>query len=177
MRVVILLILIAITLSFNVNALAVVSDFLENDTLFLEDGTSKLYGIRLQNPSSEETQLKLTYDDTIAKIIDYEEIYTVPPKSSKAITFNITTPRKFNPGDTYVVSYTVHQLSGSGGGIPVLLKINKNFNVKIIRVPDKFYINYSYIAYAAIAVALLSYVFWKIIMSYSVKIRNKYFKK
>ena len=123
-------------LSFNVYALSVASDFLENDTLFLMEGTSKLYGVRLQNPASEQIYLQITYDGGIVKIVDYEETYIVPPKSSKAIFFNISAP-KSKPDDNYAVAYTIHQLSGSGSGVPLLLKINKNFNVKIIENPDK----------------------------------------
>ena len=153
----------AVIFSLNVNALSVVSDYLENDTLLLVDGTSKLYSIRLQNPSSEAINLQLTYDDTTAKVIDYEEIYTVPPKTNKAIFFNISTPPDSKPDDTYIVSYTVHQLSGSGPSLPILLKINKNFKLKITKDPNKFYISdyYPYIPNVVIILIIILFLFRK----------------
>lgn len=177
MKILVLIPLILIALTYNVNALAVASDYLENDTLFLVDGTSKLYGIRLQNPSSQEIQLQLTYDDAIVNVIDYEEIYTIPLKTNKPIFFNISAPPNSKPGDTYTVSYTVHQLSGSGPGVPILLKINKNFKVKIIKDPNKFYINYSYVAYAIIALAFLLFIYRKKIINYLGKNRKIKFQK
>ena len=168
MRVIIftLLLAVAIIFSFNVNALAVASDYLENNTLILLDGTSKLYGIRLQNPTSNEINIKVTYDSTIAKIVDYQEIYTIPPKTNQPIFFNISAPSNSKPEDTYTISYTVHELSGSGSGVPILLKINRGFKVKIIKNPDKFYISYDYVNYvvsaviiAVIILVLLLYVF------------------
>lgn len=162
MRAVIFILFMAIILSLNVNALAVVSDYLENDTLLLVDGTSKLYSIRLQNPSSEKINLQLTYDNTTAKIIDYKEIYTIPPKTNKPILFNISAP-KAKPSDTYTVSYTVHQLPGTGPGVPILLKINKNFKVKIIKDPNKFYISdyYQYTPYAIIILIIILFLLKK----------------
>ena len=160
MRVLIFILFIAI-LSFNANAIAVVSDKLENDTLLIEDGASKLYGIRLQNPDPDEIKLQLTYDDSIAKVIDYEEIYTISPKESKPIFFNVSAPVNSKPDDTFTLSYTAHQLSGGGTGISLLLKINKNLNVKIVKNPDKFYIRdyYQYIPRAVIIIVIVLLLF------------------
>ena len=121
--------IIFIILGMNIAALSVVSDFLENNTLVVKEGESKLYGIRLQNPTGGETSFKLTYDEQIAKIVDYQEIYTVPPGANKPIYFNITT-KNLKPGD-HIMSYTVHELSGSGQGVPILLKISKNLKIKV----------------------------------------------
>lgn len=161
MKAIILVSLIIAVSILDVGALSVVSDYLENGTLILLDDESKLYGIRLQNPSPQEIMLKVTYDDTIAKIVDYEEVYTLLPKTSRAIFFNVSAPKKFKPNEIYAVGYTVHQLSGSGSGVPILLKISRSFNVKIIKNPGKFYLNYPYIAYAVIALASLIYIFRK----------------
>ena len=166
MRVVIF-ILFVILLSFNVNALAVASDYLKNDTMILEDDESKIYGIRLQNTGLGEIYLKVTYDDTVAKIIDYQEFYTVSPESSYEILFNISPPKKSRPNEVFTVSYTVHELGGKGGSLPILLKINKNFNVRIIKNPEKIYLeDYSYVTYSVIALVFLLYVFRKNIMRF-----------
>ena len=123
------------TAIFNAAALSVVSDFLENNTLVIKEGESKLYGIRLQNPTGEEASFKLTYDEQIAKVADYQEIYTLPPGANKPIYFNITA-KNLKPGD-HVMSYTVHELSGSGQGVPVLLKISKNLKIKVDKNAEK----------------------------------------
>ena len=149
----------AVMSSFNAGAIAVASDYLENSTLTLVDGASALYGIRLQNPSPEEIHLKLTYDDSIAKIVDYQEGYAVPAKSSFAIFFNISAPNA-KPGDVFDVGYTVHEVSASGAGIPLLLKINKNFKVKIVEAPDKSYTDKFHISYAWLAVGIIALAFF-----------------
>ena len=173
MRLIIFITLIVL-LSFNAHALSIASDFLENDTLFLMDGASKLYGIRLQNPASEQVYLQIAYDSPIAKIIDYEETYIIPAKSSRSVFFNVSAPNS-TPGDSYSVGYTVYQLSGSGSGVGIALKINKNFNVKITENPDKSYVNKSdissnfnygnkaYVAYAAIILLILIYAIKKMV--------------
>lgn len=169
----IIFITLAAMLSFNVNALSIASDFLENDTLFLMEGISKLYGIRLQNPASEQAYLQITYQSPIAKIVDYEETYTVPAKSSRSVFFNVSAPGS-KPGDIYAVGYTVHQFSGSGQGVGIALKINKNFNVKIIENPDKPKVsepsssnfNYKNIAYAAIILLIFIYIIKKNVLKH-----------
>ena len=155
-----------VILSFNVSALAVASDYLKDKTLLLEDGTSKFYGIRLQNSGSEEIQIQLTYTSTVARVVDYQEIYTVPPNSNRPILFKISAPPGSKPGDVFRLGYTINELSPpAGGGIPFLIKISKNIKVKIIEDPDKFYPNYDYVAYGAIILAFILYIYRKKIMS------------
>ena len=178
MRVVIFFLFLVI-LSFNVNALAVASDYLKDKTMQLKDGTSTLYGIRIQNSGSEEASFQLTYDDSIAKVIDYKEIYTIPPSSKESILFNISVPKNLRPGDTFTVSYTIHQLEGGGSGVPILLKIGKNFKVEIIKNPDKFYIDELYVYYpqAIIVLIIISIIaikiFWKKSKYGKIKVNKK----
>ncbi|MBI2005646.1 MAG: hypothetical protein HYS80_02685, partial [Candidatus Aenigmarchaeota archaeon] len=82
MRGIIFLLLVFLTTSLQAKAISVVSDYLVNDTLELIEGTSKIYSIRLQNPTDSETGMKLDYDDTFMKVIDYKEIYILPPKTT-----------------------------------------------------------------------------------------------
>ena len=162
--------LAVIMLALDSAALSVVSDFLENNTLVVKKGESKLYGIRLQNPGNEETSFKITYDDQIAKIVDYQELYTVPPQANKPVYFNITT-KKLKPGD-HVMSYTVHELSGSGQGVPILLKISKNLNVRVDENEEKSS-NGSYFPVLAILVIIALFVLYFIGKS----IKNHFNKK
>ena len=68
-----LLLLLFFILILKVNAISVVSDHLVNDTLELIAGSSKIYGIRLQNPTDSESAIKLDYDTTFIKVIDYKD--------------------------------------------------------------------------------------------------------
>ena len=173
MKSVIFLLLVFILVSLNVNSISVVSDYLVNDTLELMSGESKIYSIRLQNPANYEAGIKLEYDTTFMKVIDYEDVYILPPKTTGyKILFNITAPTK--PG-LYRVSYTVSEVEpSSGGGLPIRLKINRIFNLKVIKNPKKFYIGYNYAAYAVVILALLLYFFRRRIFKKPIK--TKYHK-
>ena len=161
MRVVIL-ILLSMVLSLDAKALAVASDYLEGNILTLMEGSSKIYSIRLQNPDSSESRVKVDYDTQFMKAADFKEEYILPPQSSTRIEFNVIAPKYDKYNNLFTVGYTVHQLSSpSGGGIPFLTKINKNFKLKVAKNPNKFYINYDYAAYAVIASVFLLYVFRK----------------
>lgn len=170
MRVVILILLIAaLSLNtLNVGALAVASDYLEDETLEVIDGTSKIYSIRLQNPDEYEMRVKVDYSKEFMKASDFKEEYTLPPKSSTRIEFNITAPKYDKNNNLFTLGYTIHQLSGGpgGGGIPFLEKINKNFNLRVIKSPKKFYIDYNLLVYAAMALAFLLYISRKKISGY-----------
>ena len=80
MKGIIFLFLVFLTIAINANAISVASDYLVNGTMELIAGDSKLYGIRLQNPSDESTGIKLDYDSTFMKAVDYKEVYALAPK-------------------------------------------------------------------------------------------------
>ena len=153
MKGVIFLLLALILVSLEVNAIAVASDYLVNGTLELIESTSKIYSIRLQNPTKNEVGVKLDYDTTFIKVVDSKEVYTLSPKETGyQILFNITAPKK--PG-AYEVGYTVSEVEpGVGGSLPIRLKINRNFKLKVIENPNKTNINYSGLSYAAILLIL-----------------------
>ena len=123
-------------ISLKANAISVASDYLADDTLELISGTSKIYSIRLQNPTDKEAGIKLDYDSTFVKARDYQSVYTLPPKTSGyRIEFNITAPKE--PG-LYKIGYTVSEVEPAGNsGLPVRLKINKNFYLKVIEGPKR----------------------------------------
>ena len=172
MRLVILFILVLFMIP-SVEAIAIASDHLEKNTLNLTEGTSVIYSIRLQNTDSSEARYKVTYDDTLMKIIGYKEEYTVDSKSTIRIEFNVTAPEYVKNKNTFTLSYTVHQLSGSGGsGIPFLTKINKQFKLQVLKHPDRFYIDPFYFVIALSAIAFLSLVYRKRIIGFW-KGRNK----
>ena len=166
-------IFLIIALSLNAKALAVASDYLEDNTLTLMEGSSKIYSIRLQNPDSYEARFKVDYDKQFMKAIDFKEEYVLPPQSTTRIEFNVTSPKYDEKNNLFVVSYTVHQLSGGSGGTFFLTKISKNFKLKVEKNPDenpskfdvgydyKSYVNYKYAAYAVVALAFMLYVFSK----------------
>ena len=178
MKVLFLTIFILILLICNVNALGVVSDFLEDDTLELIKGTSKLFNIRIQNPDQQEIIIKLTYDENILKVINYQDEYKIPPKTNYQIEFNVSPPKNAKLNQIYTVGYTIHQLSGSGPGLPILLKIAKNFKLKIIKNPNKFYISdyYKYIPNIAIILVVILFLIRKELQPKLDKLRKKFRK-
>lgn len=156
-----LLFLLAVSItSLNAGALSVVSDYLANDTLILVEGASKIYSIRLQNTNEYEIGIKLDYDRSFMKVIDYKEIYTLAPKETGyRVLFNVTAPEKTG---LHRVGYVVSEVEPSGGGgLPIRLRINRNFNLRVIEDPNKFRIKNEHFAYAAIILAFLLYIFWK----------------
>ena len=160
MKLIIFLLFVLFIISLGANAIGFSSDFLVNSTMELMVGTSRIYNIYLQNPTDQEASLKVDYDKTYMKISNYQEIYTLAPKEvAYKISFNVTAPD--TPG-TFEVGYTVSEVEpAGGGGVPIRLKINRNFNIKITKNPKQFYINYEYLAYAVIIIAFSAYVFWE----------------
>lgn len=148
----IFLLLVMVIVSIQVNAVSVVSDYLANGTMVLAKGASKTYGIRLQNPTDNEVGIKLDYDANFMRVMDYKVMYTLPPKSTGySISFNVTAPKK--PG-LYKVGYTVSEVEpGGSGGLPIRLKINKTFNLKVVD-PNEFNIDYYKAGYIAVLAAL-----------------------
>ncbi len=136
-------------LSLDVNAISVVSDYLANDTMVLMTGTSNMYSIRLQNPTNNEIGIRLDYDKTFMKVIDYQEVYILQPQTTGyKILFNVTAPEKTG---LYTIGYTVGEVeAGGSGGVSIRLKINRNFNLKVIEDPNKFHINYFLLLYVVI---------------------------
>ncbi len=68
--------------------------------------------------------------------IDYKEIYILAPKTTGyRIEFNVTAFQK--PG-LYTIGYTVSEVEPSaGGGLPIRLKVNKNFKLRVIEDPNR----------------------------------------
>src|SRR3989338_1013957 len=135
MKITILILFVLVIVSVEAYAISVASDYLINGTLELPEGASKIYSIRLQNPTDNEVSIKLDYDAAFMKAIDYKEVYIVAPKTAGyRIEFNITASQK--PG-LYTISYTLSEVEPSaGGGLPILLKINKNFKLRVIEDPN-----------------------------------------
>src|SRR3989338_5355942 len=135
MKIIISLLAVIAILSLSVSAVSVASDYLTNGTLELPEGASKIYSIRLQNPTDKEVGIKLDYDAAFMKAIDYKGVYIVAPKTAGyRIEFNVTASQK--PG-LYTISYTVSEVEPSAsGGLPILLKVNKSFKLRVIDDPN-----------------------------------------
>ena len=156
----IFLLLALILASLEVHAISVASDYLVNGTLELTEGASKIYSIRLQNPTENEVGVKLDYDAAFLKVVDSKEVYILSPKETGyRILFNVTASKKLG---TYDISYTVSEVEpGAGGGLPIRLKINKNFKLRVIEDPNKTHINYSSLSYAAVLLIIGLVIFSK----------------
>ena len=178
-----LVVLIFVLIFFNVapvldvKALAVASDYLENNILKLVEGNSTIYSIRLQNPDNEELIVKVDYDEGLMRAIDFKEEYILQPKETVRIEFNVTAPKYVKNENTFTLSYTVHQLSAAGGGgVGFSPKISKGFKLEAVRNQERFYIDPIYIVSALGAIAFLLIVHRKNI-SNLIKNRNRFFSK
>ena len=161
MRVVILILALS-ALSLNAEAIAVASDHLDGNILELVEGTSKIYRINLQNPESYEIRYKVDYSNDFMKALDFKDEYILPPQSSVTVEFNVTAPKYIKNKDILHISYTVHQLTGGGGGgVSFLTKINKQFKLKVIKDPNRFHINYFYAAYSIVLLAIFFFLYKK----------------
>ena len=161
MRKIFLFLSLVLLLSYYVMALGVVSDYLINDTLILVDGSHRLYEVRVQNQAEGEARVKITYDTDFIEVLNYKDEYKIPPKKDQAILFNVSAPPGLKVEQEYIVGYTVHQTGGGGPGVPVLIKIAKNFKVKIIKSKDKFYLSnyYSYVPQVIIILIVIVSIF------------------
>ena len=165
MKFIIITAIVLLVLIYNASSLGVSQDYLANDTIELIEGTSRLHSIRIQNPSQNEVTIKLTYDNAYLKVIDREENdeYAILPKTTRKIFFNVTA-ENLKPNEIHDVGYTVHQVSGSGDGVPILVKIAKNFKIKVVRDTNKFYLPdyFDYAPHIAVIGAVLFLLFrWK----------------
>lgn len=171
----IVLILLGLILVLDVNALAVASDYLEGNTLNVTEETSKIYSIRLQNPYDYEIKVGVEYDRGIMQALDFKEEYTLEPKSSTKIEFNVTAPKYIKGKDSFTLSYTVYQTSGAGGGgLGFSPKLSKSFKLRVIKSPDRFYIDPLYITLGVMALAFLLFIYRKNIRNLA-KSRNRIF--
>ena len=165
MRVVILILIIALSLtalSLNAEALAVASDYLESNTMELEEGTSRIYGIRIQNPDPVEIKARVAYDTEFMKGLDFKEEYSIPAESSVAIQFNITAPKYNKNNNLFRTDFTVHQLNNApGAGTQFLTSINKKIKLQVIKNPNRFHINYFYVGYAIILLLIILLLYRK----------------
>ncbi|MBI2559198.1 hypothetical protein HYW20_07800 [Candidatus Woesearchaeota archaeon] len=160
MKIIIFLLFALSIMAVSANAISVVSDYLVDDTLVLIQGESKIYSIRLQNPTDNEVGIKLDYDRKLMKAVDYKEVYILPPKTAGyRVLFNVTAPEETG---LYDVSYTVGEVEPSGGGsLPILLKINRNFKLKVVENPKKFKLGYGSIIFATAILAFVLHIFIK----------------
>ena len=164
MRFIIVLAMIGILYVSSVFSLGVASDFLANNNFILAEGTSSAYGIRIQNPSEAEINVKLITDGVYLKVLDSKEEYLIAPQSSYSIVFNVSAPGA-KPGEVISVGFTVHPVSSGGSGVPLLVKINRGFNIKVVKNPEKFYLD-DYIPKIMVALGILTiiiifYFFWQ----------------
>ena len=124
-------ILFFFTAAFLVHALGIVSDYLERDTLEVEEGTSSLYSIRIQNQEEGAVDVKFSYDNTFLTLLDGEDRYSIPPKGTLRLVFNVTAPQ-VDGNQTHRIGYTVQKIGSEGSGMPILLTIGRNFDLKIV---------------------------------------------
>lgn len=137
--------------------IGIVSDYLEDSTLLLKPGESKIWGIRIQNPDKNEITIRVSYDNSYLSIIDHKESYTIPPKGKVSIDFNISAPKNGAPKEEFIAQYTIHQGGDANEGVGLNLNIAKGVRIKVIREEGKIYAS-DFKIFVPIAVILLGIV-------------------
>jgi hypothetical protein len=138
-KILIALALFLLVISPEIYSLGVAQDFLQDDTMYLQPGASRLLKITLQNEESQEVLVTLNFESEIARIIDMQQIYTIPPTFyDKRFYMNISIPLDTPYNTSYSIGYSVQPLlNKSGAMIPLNIRLNKHFNVIVV---DKNYI-------------------------------------
>lgn len=121
-----------------IHAIGVAQDYLPENTLFLTPGSSYIFTITLQNENSEELHVKLVLNSDIAVIVNPKPYYLIPGKFyNTKVYVNISISKETKLNTQYAVGYYVQPLINSSGAmIPLNLRINKQFFVKVV---DKNY--------------------------------------
>ena len=88
------------TLITSVNALGIASDYLENNTMLLKKGESRLYGVRIQNLDLSADSGRFVLNSKVAEMIDYKEVYEFSEEQRIiSLTINITAPNKLDEAE------------------------------------------------------------------------------
>jgi hypothetical protein len=131
MKNIIIFLILLILVSYTALAIGVAQEYLKDNMLTMKSGVSRIFTITLQNSDNFSLNVKVELQSTIAHIINYQEIYTIPPKYYDSyVRINITIPIGAKIGDRYPIDYYVQPLVLSDGAmIPVNLRINKHITV------------------------------------------------
>jgi hypothetical protein len=126
-----ILVIFILLISGSVHAIGVAQEYLKDNILQMAPGTTRIFTITLQNSDNSSLNVKLSLNSKIASIIQYQEIYTIPPMFYDLyIRLNITVPADAKIGEIYPVDYFVQPLVlADGAMIPINLRINKHFSV------------------------------------------------
>lgn len=87
--------------------------------------------------------------------LDVKEFYTLPPKSSTRLEFNVTAPKYNKENNIYIISFSVQQLGGSGILLP---GISKSIKLEVIKDPDRFRINYFHLSVIIILLIIIFFL-------------------
>ena len=122
--------LAALCLSMQVMAMGIASDFLEQDTMRLAPGETRLYGIRLQNPEPKDVWVRAGVESEIAQLVNPQERYLLKAGSyANALSIEVRAPEDA-AGTRFIVGYWM-QPESEGGNVPIAVRIERSFTVQI----------------------------------------------
>ncbi len=114
----------------NAGALGIASDYLEDNTITLIEGSSADYGIRIQNPENKEINVAVEFDRRFFSLKEGQPEYPIPPKSGRSIKFEVGATGMEE--GMYDAGYAVYQ---TGAGIS--LKLANSIKIKVIEDPQE----------------------------------------
>ena len=158
-----LLLFFSVILAANSFALGIASDFLVNNTMELEKGESKLYGVRIQNPQLDVKRVVFGFQSDIAKVVDYKEVYEFSEEQRVIpILINITAPKNAHRGQEFTVGYYIEPVEVPGQGLSIKTRIDKGFTV---RIKEQRWFSFAY-SYSYIHLIIAIYILIAILIAF-----------
>lgn len=122
--------IVAVLISIgNTGAFGVASQYLENKTLVLEQGSNERFELTIQNPDDREVRYAVIVDSPYVSVDG--DSFIAPPKTyDNKVYLNITS-NDLQEGEGYEVQYTVAIKGSEGGTVPLQYQITRKFNVLV----------------------------------------------
>lgn len=121
-------------------ALGVAMPYMEAKTLPLLKNHYTSIEVFLQNGEDADVEVSFTVDGKLAQVINPKQSYTLPAKSYETkVVINITDIPSSKVGDVFPITYSLAPLEAAEGDIPMKVKIENKFFVKIVdELPKKW---------------------------------------
>ncbi|MBW2991008.1 hypothetical protein KY348_04865 [Candidatus Woesearchaeota archaeon] len=137
MRVNILIyLLLVILLSASVCAFGIGYQYMEDNTLELYPGQNYMFKLEVQNKDGPDTTVNVDVDSSIANLAGGPELRVPTGTFDRHVFINITVPEDAQPGDIYNINYLVSPVGRGEGQIPIGIRYDRNFKVKVVPRPE-----------------------------------------
>lgn len=134
-RLLLLSVLLILLSSLYTQAYGVSYEYMPNKTLSLYPGQNYLFKLIVQNKDPEDVVVAINLSSDIATLVGGPELKVPGQTFDNYVLFNITVPKKAKINDTYEIGYLVYIPDRSDGQIPLAVKYDRGFTVKVVEKP------------------------------------------